>query len=126
FFTAQELIDAGILPETVADPRYVRARGVYKRPLAFDARFFGYTPREAELIDPQHRIFLECCWEALEAAGYDPAEYGGRIGVFAGSGMNRHRGRLSVHPVHKHTPVINHTVANDCDYLCTRVGYKLN
>ena len=54
----------------------------------FDAGFFGFTPREAELIDPQHRIFLECAWEALEDAGYDPARYPGPIGVFAGAGLN--------------------------------------
>src|SRR5260370_31386533 len=54
----------------------------------FDAAFFGFNPREGETRDPQSRLFLECAWTALEAAGYDALQYGGRIGVFAGSAMS--------------------------------------
>ena len=61
------------------------AGGVLDGPELFDAAFFGVSPREAELMDPQHRLFLECAWEALEAAGYDPQRTGGTVGVFAGA-----------------------------------------
>src|SRR5258708_26904896 len=64
-----EIADA---PTLARDPRYVRARSVLDDVDLFDAGFFGIYPKEAELMDPQHRIFLECCWEAIEDAGYDP------------------------------------------------------
>ena len=74
-----------------AQPRYVKARSVLEKADEFDAGFFGILPKEAELMDPQQRVFLECCWEALEDAGYDPAQYPGAIGVVAdGSFMPRH------------------------------------
>src|SRR3954454_20278367 len=60
----------------------------------FDAAFFGYSPREALMLDPQHRVFLECAWEAVECAGYVPAEYPGTIGVYGGSGDTDHFGTL--------------------------------
>src|SRR5207344_802947 len=85
FFTEKELIQAGLSAKIVNDPRYVKARGVLAGDDLFDARFFGYSPREAELIDPQQRVFLECAWEALERAGYDPKRYQGSIGVWAGA-----------------------------------------
>src|SRR5882757_1098186 len=67
---------------------FVRARPILEDVAQFDAPFFGMYPREAELTDPQHRLFLECSWEALEDAGCDPATYAGAIGVFAGSSPN--------------------------------------
>ena len=66
------------------NPNYVKARAIMEDVEQFDASFFGFTPKEAELIDPQQRVFLECCWEALEDAGYDPERYEGLIGVYAG------------------------------------------
>ena len=68
---------------------YVAARSVLDGVDLFDADFFGMLPRESELIDPQHRVFLEICWEALEDAGYVPQDYAGSIGVFAGCAPNR-------------------------------------
>ena len=65
-------------------PNFVRARAVLERIEDFDAAFFGMYPKEAALTDPQQRLFLECCWEALEDAGYDPARYPGPISVVAG------------------------------------------
>src|SRR5258708_6096975 len=65
-------------------PNYVRARGIMADVDKFDAGFFGIYPKEAELIDPQQRIFLECCWEAFEDAGYDPLRYSGLPGGYAG------------------------------------------
>ncbi|MFC6742230.1 beta-ketoacyl synthase N-terminal-like domain-containing protein [Methylobacterium tardum] len=71
-------------PETRAQPNFVRARAIIDDVDQFDAGFFGMYPREAQLTDPQHRVFLECAWEALEDGGYDPAACSGSIGVFAG------------------------------------------
>ena len=71
-----------------SNPAYVRARGVLDDIEMFDAGFFGFTPKEAEILDPQQRVFLETAWEALEDAGYDPQRFGGPIGVFAGASNN--------------------------------------
>ncbi len=66
----------------------MKARPILNDIEHFDAAFFGYSPREAELMDPQHRLFLECCWEALEHAGYDSLSYEGLIGVFGGANIS--------------------------------------
>ena len=88
FFSDEELLAAGVDPAVFNAPNYVKAGGVLEGIDLFDASFFGFTPREAEIMDPQQRLFLECAWEALESAGYDPEQYGGSIGVYAGAGMN--------------------------------------
>ena len=72
FFTDEELLAGGVDPALLADPAYVRARAVLDGVEDFDAAFFGFTPREAEVMDPQHRVLLECAWEALEDAAQDP------------------------------------------------------
>ena len=87
FFNDDQLED-GVEPSTRASASYVKARPVLPDVDQFDAGFFDMRDREAALTDPQHRIFLECAWEALEDAGYDPAAYRGAIGVFAGCSMN--------------------------------------
>src|SRR5882724_822581 len=87
FFSDEELEAAGAGPLR-GKSNYVRARGVLEGAELFDAAFFGLSPREAEVLDPQHRIFLECAWEALEDAGCDPEKFDGAIGVFAGVSMN--------------------------------------
>lgn len=87
FFTDEEL-DLSIPPATKNNPDYVKARGIIENVKAFDASFFGITPKLAELMDPQQRIFLEIAWEALEKTGYAAAQYEGKIGVFAGVGHN--------------------------------------
>src|SRR5882724_3489618 len=74
--------------QTRQSPNYVKARPILDDAERFDADFFAMHAKEAELTDPQHRIFLECAWEALEDGGYDPAAYEGAIGVFAGCSMN--------------------------------------
>src|SRR5689334_16591288 len=86
-FTDEELLVAGVSQAELQDPNYVPAKGVLDDIDMFDSSFFGFNPREAEITDPQHRLFLECSHEALEAAGYDPWRYDGRIGVFAGASM---------------------------------------
>src|SRR5215813_9200420 len=87
FYSREELAAAGVEAALLDDPRYVRAGAALRDVQSFDAAFFGFSPREAELMDPQHRLFLECCWEALENAGYDSETYPGSIGIFAGMGM---------------------------------------
>ena len=87
-FTDEELRESGIADALLSDPRYVKARGAMDDVDKFDAAFFGYTPREAELMDPQHRLFLECAWHALESTGCDPHRYAGRVGVYAGAKAN--------------------------------------
>lgn len=126
FFDEEQLMEAGVDAAHLANPNFVRARGMYKNPLHFDAQFFGYTPRDAELLDPQQRIFLECCWEALEVAGYDPARFPGRIGVFAGTGITHYLFDIIMRPEYRSVPAFNLITANDKDYVATRVGYKLN
>jgi amino acid adenylation domain-containing protein len=116
------------------DPRYVRARSVLNDVDLFDAEFFGIYPREAELMDPQQRLFLECCWEALEDAGYVPDTYPGQIGVYAGSSAWTYfLTRLCTKPgfIQKFTSgyqVANYPemMGNSLDFLSTRVSYKLN
>ena len=72
FFTDEELRASGVAPAPLGDPSYVKARAVLDGVELFDAAFFGYTPREAEMMDPQQRLFLETAWEALEDAGLRP------------------------------------------------------
>jgi acyl transferase domain-containing protein/acyl carrier protein len=127
FFTDEELVAAGVEANVLNDPSYVKARGVLEGAELFDASFFGYSPREAEIMDPQQRLFLECAWQALEAAGYDSAAYRKPVGVYAGVGMNTYAFNLLSHPELIQT-IGNFQVmtSNDKDYLPTRVSYKLN
>ncbi len=85
FFTDEELEGAGVGPELVNDPNYVRARGIVEDIEYFDASFFDYTPTEAKLMCPQMRLFHECSWEAFEDAGVVPGSYDGLIGVYSGA-----------------------------------------
>ncbi|RKH46569.1 non-ribosomal peptide synthetase/type I polyketide synthase [Corallococcus sicarius] len=89
-FSPEELLAAGVEPRLLEDPAYVHAVGLLEETESFDAGFFGYSPQDARLMDPQLRVFLECAWEALEAAGYDPKRLPGRAGVFAGAGLPRY------------------------------------
>ena len=127
YFTDEQLLEAGFDPDMVRDPSFVKARPVYERPMDFDAPFFGYTPREAEIIDPQQRVFLECAWEALEDAGYDPLDYPGAIGLFGGSGMTYYLfGLIDNQRVMSTMGGLAVTTSNEKDYFATRAGYKLN
>jgi acyl transferase domain-containing protein len=106
-------------------PGYVPRAGALDGIELFDARFFGYSPREAELMDPQQRLFLEESWKALEDAGIDPARPPGRIGVFAGTGFSSYL----VDHVYPHRESLDDyqaAVANDKDFLATRVAYRLD
>ncbi|MBV9791549.1 MAG: polyketide synthase, partial [Chloroflexi bacterium] len=123
-----ELRAAGIDETTLRDPAYVKASGSLDGIELFDAGFFEYTPREAEMLDPQQRVFLECAWHALEHAGYDPQTYRGLIGMYAGSNISTY---LLVNLVSNPDLIASYSsyqtiIANDKDYLPTRTSYKLN
>jgi len=127
FFSDRELMEAGVESKLVEDPNYVNAGGMLQNFHCFDSSFFGYTPKEAEAMDPQIRIFHECVWAAMEDAGYEPGAYDGLIGLFAGatSSFNwKVRCLLS-----GKSAAIGHFSANllnQKDYLSLRVSYKLN
>ena len=126
FFPDDVLLAAGADPSLLADPRYVRARGVLDDADQFDAEFFGYSPREAEIIDPQQRLFLEYAAKALEDAGYDPFRYPGLIGVYGGVSTNTYVYNVLSHPeILADMGGVQVALANDKDFLCTRVAYKL-
>jgi acyl transferase domain-containing protein/NAD(P)-dependent dehydrogenase (short-subunit alcohol dehydrogenase family)/acyl carrier protein len=139
FFTAEQALAAGVDPELVRNPNHVRAAPLLDAPEAFDAEFFRYNAKEARMIDPQQRLFLEVCWEAFEDAGYDPLTFPGKVGLFAAAGMNAYLpnnlwandkflqeengGRmLTVDSMNG----FNVMITNDKDYLPMRVSYKLN
>lgn len=88
FFSDEELASSGLDPAVLNNPQYVRAGAVLDGVEMFDAAFFGYTPREAEIMDPQHRLFLECASDALESAGYNSQTYQSPIGVYGGVSTN--------------------------------------
>ncbi len=125
FFTDDELSKAGVAPEFLRTPNYVRAAPILDDVDLFDATFFAIPPREARLMDPQHRLFLECSWQALEHAGFSVETTGDRVGVFAGSALNTYflSGRLFSD---LHTDYVLTLTASDKDFLATRVAYKLD
>lgn len=127
FHSDQEMLAEGVDAEQLNKPNYVKAAAVLKDVEYFDASFFGYSHREAELIDPQQRIFLECAHEALEHAGYNTAAQENRVSVFAGSSLSTYLINLISNQelLNAYGPV-QLLIANDKDFLATRVSYKLN
>jgi acyl transferase domain-containing protein/acyl carrier protein len=128
FFSDDELLASGVDPELVANPDYVKAKGVLGDVDQFDAGLFGLSPRETELMDPQHRLFLECCWEALERAGYNSGAPLGRVGVFGGESMNTYllTNLLPHLELVASADTLQASLGNDKDPLTSRVSYKLN
>ena len=127
-FTRDALIAAGVPAALADDPSYVPVRGVLDEADAFDAAFFGVSPREAEVLDPQQRVLLECAWHALEDAGCDPHQYPGAIGVFAGVGLNTYLLK-NVVPNQDRIGSMDEfqiMILNDKDTLPTRIAYKLD
>jgi len=128
FFSDEELLADGDNPQMVKNPNYIKARGIVEDSDKFDAQFFNFFPKEAEMLDPQHRFFLECAWETLENAGYNPDLYPGLIGVFGGVSMNTYimsylntrRGLVSSAEGYQLT------IGSDKDFLSTKVSYKMN
>ncbi|MEM7351462.1 MAG: amino acid adenylation domain-containing protein, partial [Acidobacteriota bacterium] len=122
-----ELLAAGVPAAALANPDYVKRRAPLENPGHFDAAFFGLTPREAEILDPQQRVFLQCVWHALEHAGYCPDGLEPRVGIFAGSGENTYGERLKADQ--RLVEAVGRTqiaIANNPDYLATRVSYELD
>jgi acyl transferase domain-containing protein/thioesterase domain-containing protein/aryl carrier-like protein len=127
--TDEELREAGVSESVFQDASYVRVHAPIPDLKAFDARFFGFSPREAAILDPQHRHFMEVAWEAFENAGHVPGRFPGSVGVFAGSG---HHHYLSAHVMGRADLLrdvgfflLRHT-GNDKDFLATRISYLLN
>jgi amino acid adenylation domain-containing protein len=127
FFTDDELKQSNIGSETIKNPNYVKAWGVLDDIEMFDAGFFGYSPREAESLDPQQRIFLECSYNALEDAGYANSDSDCRIGVFAGVSMSSYAFRgYTDKEILASIGRFQLMLGNDKDFLSTRTSYKLN
>ena len=139
FFENAEILDSGVEQELLNNPNYVKASPILDDIAGFDADFWGYSPKEAQLLDPQQRLFLECAWECLEDAGYDPFTYQGEISLYGGAATNTYL-LNNIYP-NRHTideqdelQVMNLSsmggfqvsTANDKDYLTTRTSYKLN
>lgn len=128
FYTEEELEKAGVPREVYKTPGYVKASGAIEDIEYFDAKFFDFSPKEAALIDPQQRIFLEQAYKALEDAGLTADNYKGAIGVYASTGMNTYLYRnLGTHADLMEEgggyPVM---ISGDKDFLATRTSYKLN
>lgn len=128
-FSDVELLAAGVSADELAHPEYVKAGVVLEDLDMFDAGFFGFSPRDAAIMDPQHRIFLECAWEGLENAGHVPESFAGSIGVYAGSGMNSYM----IHNLLTNQALVESAglflirqTGNDKDVLATRVSYALD
>ena len=130
----EELLAAGVSEKALANHAYVRRAALLDGIDEFDAEFFGLTPQAARMTDPQHRLFLQSAWHALEDAGYDPAEIDGSVGVFATSTTS---GYLLHNIMSNHDPnviigqgvtfeMVNLSLQNDKDYLATKAAYQFN
>jgi acyl transferase domain-containing protein len=128
FFSEQELRAAGVTERKLADPHYVRARGIIDNIEYFDREFFGLDRLRAEILDPQQRKFFELAWQALEAAGYDSGQYDGRIGLYAGQAFNtyllnnlRHAKASHINRLHS----LELLLLTDKDFLTTHAAHLL-
>lgn len=128
FFTDEEMIAFGVDAASLSNPNFIKAGAILNEIDQFDASFFGYPPREAALLDPQHRLFLECAWEAFENAGYNSETFEGAVGVYAGMSLSTYllynlldNPRCST--AEDHFQVM---LGSDKDFLSTRVSYHMN
>ena len=131
---ATEELEDGLTEAQRGNGKYVAARALLDNVDMFDAEFFRILPREAEVADPQQRVLMECAWEALEDAGYDPDRIAGNVGVFAGSSINTYLLlHLASNPGFREEFTRSYQVGsfpalvgNGHDFLATRISYKLN
>ncbi len=127
FFSDEELEASGIDPTLLSNPNYVKAGANISDIEMFDASLFDFSPREAEIVDPQHRILIECAWEALENAGYEPGTGKNLTGVYVGTDMSSYfLNNLSSHPDLIESIGLPIIYGNSQDFAATRVSYKLN
>ncbi|MEM9290674.1 MAG: SDR family NAD(P)-dependent oxidoreductase [Acidobacteriota bacterium] len=127
FFSEEELLAAGVARSELDSATYVKARPILDDVAGFDAELFGYAPREAEVMDPQHRLFLEVARESLETAGHDPRQFSGEVGVFAGCAISTYLLNLYSRPeLVESVGSFQTMVGNEKDSLPTRVSYKLD
>nr|AAG02357.1 polyketide synthase [Streptomyces verticillus] len=126
-FTADERLARGRDPELVRHPRFVGAEGVLGDVSLFDAEFFGCSPREAEVMDPQHRLCLEEAWHVFDTAGYDPAATGTAVGVFLSASLSSYliRNVLPGGAAQRLLGGFPLLIHNDKDFLATTVSHKL-
>jgi acyl transferase domain-containing protein len=125
FFSEEELLAAGVAPHLLRDPSFVGAGGTIEDADRFDAAFFGFTPREADVMDPQHRVLLETAWEALENAGQEPGT--GTVGVYAGAPANDYLSHVLARPeLVEALGAFQLSLANGRDYLATQAAHRLN
>ncbi|MFE7194531.1 type I polyketide synthase [Kitasatospora sp. NPDC057541] len=122
-----ELLAAGVPAERLDEPGYVPVRGTLADPELFDSAFFGIPPREADLMDPQHRLLLQTAWQALESGGLITDAPPGRVGVFAGTGYNYYLQQhvLADPAVLETDGLLSVVLANEKDHLATRIAYRL-
>ncbi|EIM9898988.1 SDR family NAD(P)-dependent oxidoreductase, partial [Salmonella enterica] len=127
-FTKEELREAGLNPDVLQHSGFVPVGGVLEKGEAFDASFFRILPRDAELLDPQQRVFLECAWHGLEHAGYAPGNIEGAVGVFAGAGFSYYLLEQIAEDWRQGASGVSfqRLMAADSAYLATRTAYKLN
>lgn len=127
-FSEQELLEARIPENEIRDPDYVRAKPILENIREFDAEFFGFSPMEANISDPQQRIFFECVWNAIEDAGYNIDTVGRQMGVFAGTSMSSYliHNLLKNRSIRETHDLIQLLIHNDKDHLATRISYKFN
>jgi acyl transferase domain-containing protein len=126
-FTDEQVLATGVDPGVLQNPAYVRARGVLNDVVDFDATFFGYSARDALVMDPQQRLFLECAWQALESAGYDPRQFRRLIGVYGGASPSTYfRHLYANYDALGDIDGLTIAIGNDLPFLTTRVSYKLD
>ncbi|PRP91641.1 Phthiocerol/phenolphthiocerol synthesis polyketide synthase type I PpsE [Enhygromyxa salina] len=129
-FEDEELLANGaVTPAMLEDPNFVRSNAVVRDIDLFDAEFFGLAVREAEIIDPQHRLFLELCWEALEESGHPPDRVAGAVGVFGGAGDREHAYKHRLYrsaSLLRSVGMFSINLGNSHEFMPTQVSYKLN
>ena len=129
-----DLLAAGISEKALANHSYVRRAALMDGIDEFDADFFGFTPLAARMTDPQHRLFLQSAWHALEDAGYDPAQFEGSVGVYGTSSASGYllNNLMSHHDLNliigqgATFEMVNLSLQNDKDHLATRVAHQFN
>lgn len=128
YFTDEELLAAGVTEEELADENYKKCAFVLDDVKSFDAPFFGFTPKEATLMDPQQRMLLESAWKVMEKSGYTADEYDGSVGVFVGTGTSKYllKNIMTNYNLDHSKDIRQIWMGNDVNYASTIISYKLN